>query len=161
MATLFQIGKLARATGLSVKTIRFYETRDLLTASSRSEGGYRLYSEADLHRLEFIKQAKALGLTLEEIRELVVASRERACAMTRPLLLKRLDERIDQTSRQILALKRLKQELEHRRQALLSRPPTDHGRGYCACLEDDKPAPTQLLKIEPRMSARAGSRERR
>lgn len=153
MGALLRIGKLARASGLTIKTIRYYEARGLLPAPPRPEGGYRLYSEADLHRLEFIKQAKALGLTLEQVRELAVASRERACAMTRPLLLKRLDERINQTAQQIFTLKRLKRELEHRQETLARRPPTDHGRGYCGCLEDGKSVAHRLVKIAVRTSA--------
>jgi len=161
METQVRIGKLAKAAGLTIKTIRYYETRGLLPVPPRTEGGYRLYSEADLHRVEFIKQAKALGLTLEQVRELAVASRERACAMTRSLLLKRLDERINQTAQQILTLKRLKRELEHRQEALARRPPTDHGRGYCGCLEDGKLVAPGLVKINLRTSARSGVRERR
>jgi DNA-binding transcriptional MerR regulator len=153
MGAHLRIGKLAKVSGLTIKTIRYYEARGLLPAPPRTEAGYRFYSEADLHRLEFIKQAKALGLTLEQIRELAVASRERACAMTRPLLLKRLDERINQTAQQILTLKRLKRELEHRQETPARRPPTDHGRGYCGCLEDGKPVAHRIVKIAVRTSA--------
>ena len=99
--------------------------------------------EADLHRLEFIRHAKALGLTLEQIRELVVTARQRTCSMTRPLLLRVLRERILQTTRQIEALRRLEAELTQRLRTLTRRPPTDHGRGYCACFEDG----TQLIPV--------------
>src|SRR5262245_18584862 len=47
------IGEVARRSGFSIKALRFYERRGLLPASGRSAGGFRLYSEADLHRLEF------------------------------------------------------------------------------------------------------------
>ena len=142
-APALTIGKVARRSGFSIKALRFYERQGLLPASGRTPGGYRLYTEADLHRLEFIRHAKALGLTLEQIRALVVTARHRTCSMTRPILLRALDERMLQTTRQIEALSRLKAELGQRRWALARRPPTDHGRGYCACFEDG----TQLIPV--------------
>ncbi len=157
----YRIGQVARVTGLSIKAIRFYESRGLLPPAQRAESGYRLYTEADLHRLEFIKQAKALGLKLGEIRELAVTAREQACAMTRPKLLSVLEEQLSRTSRQIQTLMKLRRELQRRRRLLMSRPPTNHGQGYCACLEDGRPTAPRLLKIEPRASARSGVRERR
>lgn len=129
------IGEVARRSGFSVKALRFYERSGLLPSSGRSAGGFRLYSEADLHRLEFIRQAKVLGLSLGQIRELVVTARDQTCSMTRPLLLRVLDERLRQTRGQIETLSRLKRELERRRRILARRPPTDHARGYCACFE--------------------------
>lgn len=149
------IGEVARHSGFTVKALRFYERRGLLPASGRSPGGYRLYAEADLHRLEFIRQAKALGLGLDQIRELVVTARRRTCAMTRPLLLGVLDERIAQTTRQIVTLNRLKGELERRRRALARRPPTDHGQGYCSCFHGagDVALGTRVL---PKAAARGG-----
>lgn len=149
MANPYRIGQLARVTGLSIKAIRFYEGRGLLPPAQRTASGYRVYSEADLRRLEFVKQAKALGLRLGEIRELAITVREQACSMARPKLLSVLEEQIDRTSRQIETLTKLQQELERRRRALASRPPTDHGRGYCSCLEDGEPVAPQLLKIDP------------
>jgi DNA-binding transcriptional MerR regulator len=66
-----KIGELARQTVLSIKTIRYYESRGLLEQPSRTEGGYRLYGPEEVARLRFVQRAKLLGLTLEEIRELV------------------------------------------------------------------------------------------
>ena len=161
MAGPYRIGQVARVTGLSIKAIRFYESRGLLPTAQRTESGYRVYFEADLHRLDFVKQTKALGLRLGEIRELVVTAREQACAMTRPKLLSVLEEQIGRTSRQIQTLMKLRRELVHRRRLLARRPPTNHGQGYCACLEDGPPTAPRLLKIEPRVSVGAGVRERR
>lgn len=129
------IGEVATRSGFSIKALRFYERRGLLPPSGRSAGGFRLYGEADLHRLEFIRQAKTLGLSLDHIRELLASARTQTCSMTRPRLLGVLDERIRQTALQIEMLSRLKKELERRRRILARRPPTDHARGYCACFE--------------------------
>ncbi|MCD6293527.1 MAG: MerR family transcriptional regulator, partial [Deltaproteobacteria bacterium] len=65
------IGKLARAVGVSTDTIRFYERRGLLSPPARTDANYRLYPEKDILRLQFIKRAKALGFTLNEVKELL------------------------------------------------------------------------------------------
>ena len=59
-----KIGELARQTGLSIKTIRYYESRGLLEQTPRTEGGYRLYGPEEVARLRFVQRAKLLGLTL-------------------------------------------------------------------------------------------------
>jgi DNA-binding transcriptional MerR regulator len=68
---LFRIGKAAQSVGLSLRTVRYWEEIGLVQPATRSKGGYRLYSGADLHRLRVIKAMKPLGLTLEEMRELL------------------------------------------------------------------------------------------
>ena len=105
-----------------------------MPASGRSPGQYRLYSEADLHRLEFVRHAKALGLTLDEIRELVASARKNGRGMTRVRLRRALTERIAQTTGQIATLARLRKELERRRRELTRRAPS--GQGYCTCLHE-------------------------
>ncbi|HEU4370612.1 MAG TPA: MerR family transcriptional regulator [Methylomirabilota bacterium] len=133
-ARLMTIGEAARRSGFTVKALRFYERRGLLPPSGRRPSGYRLYSEADCHRLEFIRQAKTLGLTLEAIGDLVAAVRDARASGARPRLLRVLEERIAQTSQQIGALARLREELRRRRRTLALRPSPRRGRGYCTCL---------------------------
>lgn len=70
MSTL-TIGKLARSAAVGVDTVRFYERAGLLKKPARSASGYRLYDEADAARLRFIRRAKALGFSLDEIVELL------------------------------------------------------------------------------------------
>ncbi len=70
-AGLLQIGQVAERTGLSLRTIRFYEENGLVRPTSRSDGGFRLYSEDDVARLEVIKRMKPLGFSLEEMSELL------------------------------------------------------------------------------------------
>ncbi|MCY4616097.1 MAG: MerR family transcriptional regulator [Chloroflexi bacterium] len=75
----FQIGEVAQRTGLTQRTLRFYEERGLVTPADRMEGGFRLYSEADIGRVELIKQLQGLlGFTLAEIKEMVEAEELRA-----------------------------------------------------------------------------------
>ncbi|MEU3648021.1 MerR family transcriptional regulator [Lentzea sp. NPDC034063] len=66
-----QIGEVAERTGLSLRTIRYYEEVDLVVPSARSQGGFRLYTEPDVQRLDVIKRMKPLGFHLEEMRELL------------------------------------------------------------------------------------------
>ncbi|WP_254920634.1 MerR family transcriptional regulator [Blastococcus mobilis] len=68
---LMQIGQVAERTGLSLRTIRFYEENGLVIPTARSEGGFRLYSENEVARLEVIKRMKPLGFSLEEMQELL------------------------------------------------------------------------------------------
>ncbi|MQA33529.1 MerR family transcriptional regulator [Modestobacter roseus] len=77
---LVQIGQVAERTGLSLRTIRFYEENGLVVPTARTEGGFRLYSEADVARFEVIKRMKPLGFSLEEMQELLtlLADLERA-----------------------------------------------------------------------------------
>jgi len=62
-----RIGQLADETGVTTKTIRYYEEIGLLPAPARQPSGYRRYAGADVDRLDFVAKAKALGLSLEEI----------------------------------------------------------------------------------------------
>lgn len=65
------IGDLAEATGLSQRTIRHYDEVGLLPATTRSEGGFRIYTDSDLQRMLVIRSMKPLGFTLEEMGELL------------------------------------------------------------------------------------------
>lgn len=71
------IGQLADATGAKVETIRYYESIGLLEAPARTAGNYRAYSSDHLARLSFIRRARDLGFTLEEVRALIGLSEQR------------------------------------------------------------------------------------
>lgn len=66
-----RIGELAERGGVGVETVRYYERRGLVAEPSRTDAGYRDYSDHDLLRLRFVLRAKGLGFTLTEIRELL------------------------------------------------------------------------------------------
>jgi DNA-binding transcriptional MerR regulator len=99
MGRALKIGELASAAGVSCDTVRYYERLNLLPRASRSQAGYRLYTEVDVERLRFIKQAQALGLSLDEIKELLPGRGAglAECQRVHDLLsakLEELDERI-------------------------------------------------------------------
>lgn len=96
-----KIGELAHRCGLPVKTLRYYEDLGLLPATGRTPGGYRLFAEGSLQRLEFIRRLKNLGLSLGEIRECLAAHDAGLlpCADVRRLLrqqIRRVDERLSE-----------------------------------------------------------------
>jgi MerR family Zn(II)-responsive transcriptional regulator of zntA len=68
---MLKISQLAQKTGLSAHTLRFYEKNGLISASDRSEAGYRYYSEADVRRAEFVKTARNIGFSLDDIGQLL------------------------------------------------------------------------------------------
>ncbi|MCW2581855.1 MAG: hmrR [Klenkia sp.] len=70
-AGTLQIGEVADRIGLSLRTIRHYDEVGLAVPSARSDGGFRLYVEADVERLRVVMQMKPLGFSLEEMRELL------------------------------------------------------------------------------------------
>lgn len=104
-----KIGELAKSTGATAKTIRYYESIGLLEEPQRTESGYRLYGTGDADRLEFVKKAKRLGLSLEEIRSIIQLYRrkEPTCLHVRSLL----DSKLDQADRAIADLQEFRAEL--------------------------------------------------
>lgn len=62
-----RIGEVAKQSGMTVEAVRFYERQGLLPRSLRTEAGYRVYAADDLRRIQFIRQAKRLGFSLQEI----------------------------------------------------------------------------------------------
>ena len=71
------IGQLSRRTGVPIDTVRYYEKQRLLPPPTRSASGYRHYEADDVLRLNFIRRAKVLGFTLDEIRDLLALSSAR------------------------------------------------------------------------------------
>ncbi len=83
MSEPFRIGELAAAVDVATSTVRFYERRGLLPADSRSRAGYRLYGDAAVERLRFIRLAQSSGFTLEDIAALLEFQSERSAPRER------------------------------------------------------------------------------
>jgi MerR family transcriptional regulator, copper efflux regulator len=91
---LLKIGEVAKASGVGIEALRFYERSGLLGRPSRTQSGYRLYDAEILTRLDFIKRAQVLGFSLQEIKQIItdkLAGRS-PCREVREIVRQRLDE---------------------------------------------------------------------
>jgi len=105
------IGGLAKAAGVGVETVRYYQRRGLLPEPARPPGEIRRYGETDLKRLRFIRRAQAAGFTLDQIGELLALDRTDDRARVRELATVRLaalDARIAELDQARAALERLR-----------------------------------------------------
>ncbi|UVE16524.1 helix-turn-helix domain-containing protein [Pseudomonas sp. LS44] len=109
-ATTFTVGKLARATDTKAVTIRYYEQLGLLPSAARNASGYRQYTEEERDRLLFIRRSRALGFSLDDIRQLLgfADHRQASCAAVDA----KVAEQLDQVRLRIRDLQGLEQELQ-------------------------------------------------
>lgn len=128
-STSLNIGDAARASGVTAKMIRHYESIGLVKAPRRTEAGYRLYSEQDVRVLQFIHRGRALGFSLDQIRDLLALweDKHRASADVRAMALAHIAE-----------LDRKIAEMEAMRRTLESLAASCHGddRSDCPILDD-------------------------
>lgn len=104
-----KIGELARQTGTSVQTLRFYERSGLLPKPERTESGYRMYASGDLRRVELIRQAKGLGFSLDEIKRVLRLRQQGSCPCGE--VVQMLEKHLHETDEQIRNLQRFRREL--------------------------------------------------
>ena len=91
MAGVAQIGEVAKVTGLSVDTIRFYQKLGLVKGAQRSANGYRAFGDEQVHDLKFVRRAQELGFSLNEIRELLaLRQKHHICPEVRSMLRRKL-----------------------------------------------------------------------
>jgi len=107
------IGQLAKRAGVAIDTVRYYERNALLSPAGRLASGYRRYGAAELKRLRFIRRAKALGFTLEDIRGLLSLSHERSVAKVK----KAAEAKLADIDRRIAELERIREGLRNLVQA--------------------------------------------
>lgn len=126
-----QIQELAKITGVSAKTIRYYEEIGLIPRPARGENNYRQYDEQDVERLRLVAGARRLDLSLEEIRE-ILALRDRREAPCR-VLLKRLEHKADEIAERIRHLKQMERDLRELYAMGLTFPTDDVDGKHCVC----------------------------
>jgi DNA-binding transcriptional MerR regulator len=99
---MLKIGEVSKRSGIGVEALRFYEKSGLLERPSRTFSGYRVYGEDVLERLAFIRQAQALGFSLDEIRQIVDDARRGAspCDEVREIVRRRMEE-LDERLREL------------------------------------------------------------
>ncbi|NEQ49756.1 MAG: heavy metal-responsive transcriptional regulator [Leptolyngbya sp. SIO3F4] len=135
MATSLKIGALSKQTDVAVGALRYYESLGLLK-SERGENGYRHYSPEAVHQVQFIKKAQAIGLSLEEIGEVLTLHEKgnAPCGLVQSLL----QEKIAQLEAQILQMNEFKTELENYRDRWASSQPQPETGDICPLIETVK-----------------------
>jgi DNA-binding transcriptional MerR regulator len=148
MECLLSVGQLAHITGVPAKTIRYYEQVGVLPVSRRSATGYRQYVQRDVHRLLFIRRARALGLSLPSIKALTAALDSGQCLAMRPQLTHLVTEQLRTVREQIVEFQLLEQQLTQVLHRLLTAPASNHAEG-CQCLALDGPAAQGTAQQSP------------
>ncbi len=133
-----RISELAKRAGVNPKTIRYYEEIGLLPPAPRTESGYRQYADKDAEQLEFIRSAKAMGVALEEIKE-VLAFRDRGTYPC-PYVLTLIDMKVKEIELRIRGLRMLAGDLKRLRKAADSIPPEESAKKarFCHIIENQK-----------------------
>ena len=109
--TMKRIGEVVASQGISADTLRYYEKIELMPRVKRSAGGARLYSDTDISRLSFIRHAKKMGFSLDEI-TLLLRFRENP-RKARPRVRKLAREKLAEIENSLAALSALRDELRH------------------------------------------------
>jgi DNA-binding transcriptional MerR regulator len=129
-----QIGELAKRAGVTVQAVRFYERRGLLPSPARKDSGYRIFGEGDLRRMQFIRQAKCLGFSLDEIRSVLWMSERGACPCQEVVSI--AERHLAEAEQQISYLVRFRNELSRTlTQWRKSKRRTVPGDAICALIE--------------------------
>lgn len=134
--TTFSIGQLAKASGVGIDAIRFYERKGLLPAAVRTASGYRMYVRQDAYRLGFIRRAQAFGFSLEEIAVLLRSRAEVGGVATAKEL---AQAKLAALEVQAAELLKLKEDLA----LLVNHCPGTGEAGDCPILGAFEPAPAQ------------------
>lgn len=134
------VKQIAARVGLPDRTIRYYDRIGLVCAAERTDAGYRVYGAEEEGKLRFIRRAKTLGFSLDEIRELIAAA-EGGCGGTVPELERLLDLKIAEVDAKIADFIAFRERLLEYRAGKSSSTRGCHcNQAFCGCL-DDVPEP--------------------
>jgi DNA-binding transcriptional MerR regulator len=148
MGAVLTIGRLAEATGVPARTIRYYEQVGALSPPSRTAAGYRTYTPQAVERLRFLRRARALGLSLRQLRPLAEALENGPAGSLRPRLRGVVRAHLDSVERRAAELDLLRRQLERVLERLAAAEAVDRGNGnrrrtrprQCRCLEVEESA---------------------
>ena len=128
MTETYSIGAFARAGGVGVETVRYYERRKLLNQPARGRGSIRRYGEAELSRLLFIRRAQAAGFSLDEVESLIRMQRKSSCVDARAMASAKLKE----VEARLAELRLLRDDLKK----WVAQCDANMGKNCCPVLED-------------------------
>ena len=115
-----QIGELARALGVTTRTLRLYEQLGLIDPPRRTDGGIRFYDKEDIRRIKFVLKVKELGLSLKQMQELAEIYRQTKMPDTiMPRLIEILDGHLDAIRRKIRKLTSLARDIQEYRKRIV------------------------------------------
>jgi DNA-binding transcriptional MerR regulator len=134
------VKQIAARVGVPDRTVRYYDRIGLVCAAERSDAGYRLYGAAEEGKLRFIRRAKMLGFSLDEIRELIAAA-EGGGGGTMPELERLLDQKVAEVDAKIAEFIAFRDRLvQYRAGKSSSQRACSCSHAFCGCL-DDVPEP--------------------
>jgi MerR family copper efflux transcriptional regulator len=130
------VKQVADRVGLPSRTVRYYDRIGLVSTDERSPAGYRLYGPEDEGKLRFIRQAKALGFSLEEIRGLLAAAEGGCCGEVMPELDRLLEDKVAEMDARIAELSAFRDRLVAYAATKRSGCGSGHHGAFCGCLDD-------------------------
>ncbi|HUW79090.1 MAG TPA: heavy metal-responsive transcriptional regulator [Candidatus Nanopelagicaceae bacterium] len=131
------VGTAAKTAGVSAKAVRLWESKGLLPAAERTEAGYRIFTDNDLGVLRFVRQAKALGFTLSEIKDVLDLQRHGAKPCVQVIQL--LDTHIAQIDRTLTDLRQLRRSLTGARRSARESQRDGEDAVVCRIIETTPP----------------------
>jgi len=150
------IGRLAELAGVPRRTIRYYEEVGVLPPPSRSDAGYRLYSDIDVRRVELVRRARALDMGLAEVRELVEWATTGSCNDFQERFHEVLHRKLSEVNQRIADLEHLKDDLR-RLEAHFAASQQEADAGHtvfecspetCTCLGAKEENPNQIQEVQ-------------
>ncbi|MFK7730558.1 MAG: Zn(2+)-responsive transcriptional regulator [Pseudomonadales bacterium] len=128
---MYRIGELAKLTGVSNDTLRYYEKNQLIDPAARTEAGYRMYQSEAIEKIRFIQRAKGVGFTLNDINELLsiqIEKNEHSCQEVKTFT----EAKLEDVEAKLKELTRIKQALETLNEACCGGPESAE---HCSILQ--------------------------
>ena len=141
------IGQIARRTGISAKTIRFYEEIGLLPRPPRGPNSYRRYSLADVNRLLLLRRIRLLGLPLSSAKPLLIGASDARCGDVQRELNSLVEQRLHAIDQEIAELHTLRETIADYQRALATCPPADNA-AFSTCSDMRCIAPEDDTALE-------------